>query len=192
MEEIISYKYLREIHQKEKNSPLICKIDDDFYQRLKEYFENLEDEYSSIEDKSSPKAKLLRDEIENAKRIAESIYEQREKKIVQAALVERKGGRPNIDNLTSSEKKLFELITRDLEEGYKSIFCSKNSTERDTERKKEDKEENILVKINQDIPEFVDSDGNKYNLKKEDIVTLPKEIANALINRKVAEKEGIG
>ena len=187
MEETISYKHLREIHQKEKNSPLICKIDDDFYQRLKEYFENLEDEYSSIKDKSSPKAKLLRDEIENAKRIAESIYEQREKKIVQAALVERKGGRPNIDNLTSSEKKLFESITRDLKEGYKSIFCSKNSTERE----KEDKEENILVKINQDIPEFVDSDGNKYNLKKEDIVTLPKEIANALIKREVAEKGSI-
>jgi len=186
MEEI-SYRYLREIHQKEKNSPLICKIEDDFYQKLNEYFENLENEYNSIEDKDSPKAKLLREEIDNMKRIAENIYEQREKKIIQAALVKRKGGKPNIENLTSSEKKLFELIVKELKEGYKSIFYGEEAIE----KKEENKEENVLVKINQDIPEFVDSDDNRYNLKKEDVVTLPKEIANALINRKAAEKGSI-
>ncbi|MCD6108239.1 MAG: DNA replication complex GINS family protein [Thermoplasmata archaeon] len=191
MEEI-SYKYLREVHQREKNSPLLSRLEDDFYQGLNEYLKNLEKEYNLIEDKDLPKAKLLRDEIENAKRTAENIYEQREKKIVQAALVARKGGRPNIENLTPAEKNLFESIVNSLRKGYENIFHGKKP-ERNVEYiKKEEKEKgDMLLKINQEIPEFVDSDGNRYSLKKEDVVTLPREIANALINRKVAEKEDL-
>jgi DNA replication initiation complex subunit (GINS family) len=183
----ISYRYLREMHQREKNSPALCKIEEDFYQQLKEYFEYLEKEYNSIEDRDSPKAKLLKDEIENAKRIAESIYEQRERKILQIALVARKGGKPNIGNLITTEKELFESILKALKDARERIMENKRKNEKDSIEKKDD-DETIVVRITNDIPEFVDSDMNIYNLKKEDVICLPKDIANALINKKVAEK----
>ena len=41
-QEEINYKVLREIQQKEKNSPLLTDIDKDFYKKFLEYVKNLE------------------------------------------------------------------------------------------------------------------------------------------------------
>ena len=44
------------------------------------------------------------------------------------------------------------------------------------------------MRINQDIPEFIGTDGKKYNLKKNDIISLQYNMCNMLIKRGVAEK----
>ncbi len=46
----------------------------------------------------------------------------------------------------------------------------------------------IMVKILSDIPKFVGTDMQAYGpLKSGEVVNLPKEIANLLVTRKVAE-----
>ena len=97
---------------------------------------------------ASKKVSLIADEIRNTKRIWESIFERREKKIVLAALATVRGGKSMPENLT--------------------------------------RENQPVVKILENLPSFVGSDMKKYFLKKEDVISLPPEIADVLIKRKAA------
>ena len=77
-EEELSYKTLRKIQQMEKNSPGLTSLLPDFYNSLSDYLENLDKRLN--EESSSQKKMMLTDEIQNIKKIAINIYEQREKK----------------------------------------------------------------------------------------------------------------
>ena len=48
------------------------------------------------------------EEIQTIKRIIDNIYEQREKKIMKAALSKARGGKPDLKNLLNAEKNLFD------------------------------------------------------------------------------------
>ena len=75
-EDEINYRTLRKIQQMEKNSPVLTELKPDFYNALSEYLENLN---NSLErETSSQKQILLKDEIQNTKKIATNIYEQRD------------------------------------------------------------------------------------------------------------------
>jgi len=80
--EEISYKTLRRLQQGEQTSSVLTKINVNFYQDHSLYMKILE---RSIENEKNP-LKLFTDEMVNTKKIANSIYDLREKKIVQAAL----------------------------------------------------------------------------------------------------------
>jgi len=61
------------------------------------------------------------------------------------------------------------------------------------EKKHQDKNDNtadtrIVVRVLQDIPQFVGHNMKKYGLKEKDVATLPPDIAKILIERGVAEK----
>ncbi len=88
-EEEISYKTLRKIQQMEKNSPVLTELKTIFYSELLEYIENLNNRLER--ETSSQKKMLLKDEIQNTKKIAANIYEQREKKILLAAISKARG-----------------------------------------------------------------------------------------------------
>ena len=63
-----SYVTLRKIQLMEENSPLLTKIDWDFYSKMLEYQEN--------------PSEIPKEEIQTIKRIIEDVYELREKKII--------------------------------------------------------------------------------------------------------------
>src|SRR5512137_1936797 len=96
MEELknINYKTLRRIQQDEQTSALPTKIHSNFYKDLAAFVKTLE---RSLEPEKNPlKLKLFSDEAQNTKKIANSIYELREKKIVQAALATARGATPDL------------------------------------------------------------------------------------------------
>jgi hypothetical protein len=170
--EAISFEYLRKILNEEKKSPNLTKISDDFYEVVKQYIEG--------------KKKLIKerkDEIElrNIERIVENIFNLRESKIVNLAIMSARAGvQPS--NLTSEEKvffdKLVEVIKRRREilKNIKAVL----------EEKEEKKEFEILVVFKQDFPAFVGIDGQTYGpFKKGDIAKLPEE------NRKILAEKGI-
>ena len=78
----ITYVAIRKIQLLEEKSPLLTKIDRDFYSETLEYLED--------------SGEIPEEEIQTIKRIIDNIYEQREKKIMKAALSKARGGRPDV------------------------------------------------------------------------------------------------
>ena len=64
------------------------------------------------------------------------------------------------------------------------------------EKKPEEKEEieenkennNPIARVTQNIPEFIGTDKNKYTLRKDDVISLPKDMSEMLLKRGAIEK----
>ncbi|HDN51164.1 MAG TPA: hypothetical protein ENG06_05260, partial [Thermoplasmatales archaeon] len=81
---MLNYSALRNIEQKEKTTSTLTQIDADFYRQALEHIQKLEERLHE-EKMKNPAAKtliLLAEELRNTKRLWESIFERREKKIV--------------------------------------------------------------------------------------------------------------
>ena len=65
------------------------------------------------------------------------------------------------------------------------------SEEEPTKSKKtEEKQENSnpIVRVTKDIPEFIGTDEKKYNLRNNDIISLPKDMSDMLSKRGAVKK----
>jgi len=189
-EDEINYKTLRKIQQIEKDSPTLTKIDSNFYNALSDYLKYLDDRLEK--ESSSQKQTLLRDEIQNTKKIMANIYEQREKKILLASISKARGGDPDLKNLVDAERNLFESILNLMMQTREELLNKKSS---DKEKTVEPEEKNLkqentnpIVRITQDIPEFIGTDTKKYNLRKDDVISLPRDMSDTLSKRGVAKE----
>ncbi len=173
---MLSYSKLRNIEQREKASSFLTDIGPDFYKQAIQHIKELEErvEEEKIKNPASKKLVLLADELRNTKRVWENIFERREKKIVLAALSAVRGGKAIPENLTREEKVFYEALVSLLKEHRKRIFESQEK-------------EFVIVRITKDIPQFVGSDMKKYSLKKEDVISLPPDVAKVLLARGAAE-----
>ena len=125
-EDEINYRILRKIQQMEKNSPILTEIKSNFYLDLSKYLENLKNRLQ--DETTSQKQTLLKEEIHNTQKIAENIYEQREKKILFAAISKARGGNPDLKNMINIEKNLFDSVLNIMITSRKQ-FLKKDSIE---------------------------------------------------------------
>ena len=192
MEEEFNYKTLRKIQQLEKSSPLFSKIDRNFYQECHKHIKDLEQ--SEKQDESSLKNKELTEEIQNLKKIVNNIYELREKKIVQAALIKARDGSPDTKNLIDIEAKLFSSLVELINSSRDNLFEKKQEKKEIVEEKKENKTEdkvenkNPIIRVTETIPEFVGTDMKNYNLRKDDVLSISKDMSDTLTKRGVAKQ----
>lgn len=189
----INYRTLRKIQQIEKNSPVLTKIDSDFYSALSGYLKGLNDRLGK--ESSSQKQILLKDEIQNTKKIATNIYEQREKKVLLAAISKARGGNPDLKNLVDVEKNLFDSVLKLMTQSREKLLNKKLKEEEKTvvsgkKNKENEKQENSnpIVWVTEDIPEFIGTDTRKYNLRRGDVLSLPRDMGDTLSRRGVAKK----
>jgi DNA replication initiation complex subunit (GINS family) len=197
-DEEINYRTLRKIQQMEKNSPGLTSLQPDFYISLIKYLNSLEDRFKK--ETASQKKILLQDEIHNIKKISSNIYEQREKKILLAAVSKARGGNPDAKNLDDIEKKLFDNTLDIMLQTRKQIFGEKNANKSNKTEEKpvgtnneqtedaKQNEANPMVIVTQNIPEFVGTDTKKYNLRKGDIISLPIDMTDTLAKRNVVKR----
>lgn len=193
--EEINYRTLQKIQQLEKNSPILTELYPEFYNDLSEYQKDLNKRFEK--ETSSQKKILLNDEIINTKKIAINIYEHREKKIILAVVTKARGGNPDIINMLESEQELFDFVLKGLNKWREKIIENKNIRNDYINKKSEevknidkikDKENKIIIRINQNLPEFIGTDTKKYNLRKGDILSLSKKMGEMLIKRGAAKK----
>jgi DNA replication factor GINS len=196
-EDEINYRNLRKIQELEKNSPILTSIDNSFYIELKKYLDVLDDRLK--DESSSQKETLLKDEISNTKKIAKNIYEQREKKILLAAVTKARGGNPDLKNMIEIEKNLFNsilnlmgksrkhLLEEDLGED-EPVEPKKNETKEEPKPVSKESNTNPIIRVTEDIPEFVGTNEKKYNLKKNDILSIPEDMSDMLSKRGVVDK----
>ncbi len=211
-EDEITYKTLRKIQQAEKNSPQITKINKGFYHDVNFFLQILEQRLEK--EKKPQKQMLLAEECQNIEKIIRNIYEQREKKIMLAAIAKARGGNPSITTLLTEEKTFFDELYHNIVLFRNKIFNVDEKTEdeqeqdipesttnqkkefaKKTEKKEEEKKPkkkernaNPILRIVEDIPPFVGTDNNTYILHHKDIVSLPEDMAKMLLDKKVAVK----
>ncbi len=195
-EDEINYRSLREIQQLEKNSPVLTELKSYFYTDLSKYLNELEKRLKN--ESSLQKKTLLKDEIENTKKIAIHIYELREKKILFAAITKTRGGNPDIKNMLNIEKNLFDSLINVLKTTRIQLFkqepTEKNtidSEEKAVETKKleeKQKNSNPIVRVIEDVPEFIGTNEKRYYLRKNDVLSLPDDMCEMLYRRGVIKK----
>jgi len=195
-DEEINYKTLRKIQQIEEKTSILSDINPELYQKFSEYIENLNLRLKN--ETNNQKKIILINEINNTKKIIENIYNQREKKILLAIMSKVRGGNPNLKNLIKSERMLFDYILETVIKMRKQIFekqIIKKSFEDENNNRQLKNNDHDLKKgekkiylLKENIPEFIGTDEKRYNLRKDDIITLPNKISELLIKRKVIKE----
>ncbi|MEM2583078.1 MAG: hypothetical protein QW519_01770 [Candidatus Thermoplasmatota archaeon] len=171
---MLTYEKLRNIDEMERNSSSLTKIDTDFYSQAISYIEEIESRIEKEKESPSHKLMILSDELRNTKRLLQSIFERREKKIVSFALHSARTGKEMPENMTNEEKIFYEELLNVINAYRKKIF--------------EKKKDFAIVRIKKEIPPFIGNDMKKYFLNKEDVVCLPYNVAKLIIERDAGEE----
>ena len=192
----------------ERNMAALQELPADFFEDVRKYIENLKDEKRKADEK---RGELVEDEIRNARMKVEDIIRRRIGKIVKLA---SSGVKTQPKGMLDAEERIFEEVRRHVEEGKESLLAlvlnarededksvyknmkmkmkmkmnKSEKAERNEEKEAEEEEETVIVRILDDIEDFVGTDGKTYKVKREDIIMLPKINAEILCKRGFAER----
>lgn len=173
-EEPITFEFIRKIQREEMSEPKLSKIPEDFYQKAKNYLEQKKKIAEKKEDK------LTSREIKNVERLLEDIFNRRETKMLNLALITVRTDIPP-QNLIEDEKEFFESavnMLRTQRERVLSLLFKKTKLKQDIEK----------IEFKDDVEEFVGIDLKKYGpFKKGDVADIPKDNAKLLIKMKKAK-----
>ena len=163
-------------------------------------------------DPNAPKAILLQDELRKVRKKRDQIFTYRERKLALLASSRASGAEAEVPNLPTHERALFDGMVALLRKAREGAFGgSPFGTEPapapsaaareapafkplgDTARIVPPEEtrksaaapgikDHVVVHVLEDLPPFAGID-TTYHLRKEDVVTLPKTIAQVLVNR---------
>ena len=162
---------------------------------------------------NSAKALMLQDELRKVRKRRDQIFTYRERKLALLASSRASGAEVEVPNLPAQERGLFEsmvaLLTKSRADAFggsllvaevespspPTVAPKSESAKKEPERMKvvraEDTKrvavppslkDHVLVHVLEDLPPFAGID-TTYRLKKEDVVTLPKTIAEILVGR---------
>jgi len=173
-EEPITFEFIRKIQREEMSEPKLSKIPEDFYQKAKNYLEQKKNIAEKKQDKLSER------EIKNVERLLEDIFNRRETKMLNHALITVRTDIP-AQNLIQEEKEFFESavnMLRTQRERVLNLLFKKTKLKQDFEK----------IEFKDDVEEFVGVDLRKYGpFKKGDVADVPKDNAKLLIKMKKAK-----
>lgn len=195
----MSFERITRIYREETGKNTLTKLEMDFYVKLNGYIEDLRSRTDEelAKDPHSSKAILLQNELRKISQKRDQIYRTRERKIALMAPAHVGGTDVDTKVLTKNEKVLFEKLVDDLKDAREEVFSGdgtvtekkeKKAPEVETQKKpppkeeakKQEAEEDLaVVQALEDIPPFAGIDVT-YELKKEEVVTLPKKVAKIL------------
>ena len=174
-EEPITFEFIRKIQREEMSEPKLSKIPEDFYQKAKNYLEQKKNIAEKKQDKLSER------EIKNVERLLEDIFNRRETKMLNHALITVRTDIP-AQNLIKEEEEFFESavnMLRTQRERVLNLLFKKTKLKQDFEK----------IEFKDDVEEFVGVDLNKYGpFKKGDVAEIPKDNVKLLIKMKKAKR----
>ncbi|MEW6069413.1 MAG: hypothetical protein AB1485_02230 [Candidatus Thermoplasmatota archaeon] len=192
----INCETLRRILEMERMSRVrknrtLTKLESEFYNKVSEYLRKLKQELEKVN--NAQKALILKEELERAKRLIETIYDEREEKITNYALSAAKGGKPDIKLLTKEELLLYEQLLASLTKARSLILATESEEVRKIvaptlEHYKPErlKESYAVIRALADLS-FIGTDEVEYNICKNDVISLPKPTAELLCKGNKAE-----
>ncbi len=165
---MLTYEIIRECVAKEKGSPKLMELPENFFQEVKAYLENKAKVSEGKEDLW---------ELDNSRRMLQDLLDARESKLVRLALVfVRAGVTPG--KVMPEEKEFFDTLV----EGIRRFQDIRNEA---MEGKKEELETIAMV---EDVPKFVGINMKEYGpFSKGDVARVPKDNSQLLIGKGMAK-----
>jgi DNA replication factor GINS len=177
------YNELYEAWKREAESVELEKLQPDFYSRVAGYVKKLKEEGRML-DKKTVKAKLLRVEMRNVKRMVRELIQTRYEKLVRKTI---KGETLTSDVFTAEEEKIYggvSLLT-EAHQGFIKHILHGNLPNQDARIR----HKRAVLRFLKTVPAIVGSDMKTYGpFQAEDVAALPIENAKILVKRGVAEK----
>lgn len=207
-EESISLERILQVYREESQRKALTPLEPDFWERVQRLVADLEADLreESSHDPNSAKAALLRDELKKVVKRRDQIYQYRERKRALMAASAASGAEVDLSPMTPQEEDSFRTLLDVLGRGRSRALglgeereetppreeAPKEEKRKEKERKptgkpkREPKEDHVLVRVLEDIPAFLGIDAT-YELKKEDVVSLPQQVAKVLLDQGKAE-----
>jgi DNA replication initiation complex subunit (GINS family) len=179
MVEEINYQELRRIQNDEREKRSLQKIDPDFFAQVKRYVNEKNNMLRKMDEKKDnmfSKNSIIRTkkEIENTEQIVRDIIERREKKILLKALIDSRADIKNEGDLLECEKKMYVGCYKILKSFRHEIANNKSKRE-------------LKINLLSEIPKFKLGEDIFGPFKMNEIIKVPKKIAEMLINSKKAK-----
>jgi DNA replication factor GINS len=198
----ITYETLYEILRREKNRTELQELDPLFHEKLAQYIKEKKYILRSQEQKDSifttAEVQKTRRQIENIQKIIKELYEKRESKIIQLALMNSRSSISTNDKflMLNTEKELYDSIVHVLNKNRNEVLHniamgnSINSIKpKDLKKDKKPKNNTKKVKFKRKTDKFIGTDLKNYGpFEKGDISELPLEIAELLIKNNQVEE----
>lgn len=172
-EETITFELIRRIQREEQRIQKLTKLPDNFYNAVSAYIQ----QKKKITLNEDRKGGL---EFKNVQRLVEDIFDRRERKILNLAIIAARTGIPP-ENLTEEEKDFFNSLTSTIkkrrDESMQKFFAGQKD------------ETATMIVFKTDVPEFLGSDMKNYGpFKKGDIAKLPEDNMRVMVQQGVAEE----
>ncbi|MBU1245867.1 MAG: hypothetical protein KKH88_04720 [Nanoarchaeota archaeon] len=201
---MITFETLYDLLRREKTRQEIQKLDENFYKDLAKYISEKKDILESQKQKESvftqQEIKKTQNQIDSILKIIRELYEIRENKIIQVALINSRTKSENetVTNLVPEEEDFYKLVIQGLNQFRSNILHSVQNSNPPTIIKKEEpkdikrdeKPQNIkFIRFIETVPKFVGSDLQVYGpFEKEDVANLPINVVTLLIKNNRAEE----
>jgi DNA replication factor GINS len=176
------YNELYEIWKHELESAELGRLPPDFHSRIADYLRRLKEE-SRMLDKRTVKARLLKSEMRNVKRMVRELIRTRYGKL---AMKVAEGEKIPSDVLTAEEEKIYAGVSP-LAEAYQSF--AKSILHGHVPKYVEQKHRRAALRFLKDVPAIIGADMETYGpFRVEDVASLPVENAKILVKQGLAEK----
>ena len=177
------YNELYDAWMRELQNPELEKLPSDFYSNAAKYLKKLKEEGRML-DKRTVKARLLRIEGQNVKRMLHELIKTRYKKLLRKT---SEGYKIPDDTLAAEEVKLLSGFSP-LIESYQA-FAKGLLQGQLLQIDAKCEQKNAVLRFLKDVPAIVGSDMKSYGpFKVEDVASVPIENAKILVKQSLAEK----
>lgn len=164
-------------------NPELQRLPEGFYSKVAEYSRKIKEESRMI-DKRTVKARLLRNESENVKRMLRELTRSRYKKLLAKAT---RGEKVTDEFLTEEERKILNGVVP-LAEAYRA-FVSGLLKGQLTKLTFKEIHGRAALRFLEDTPAVIGADMKPYGpFKVEDIASIPSENARILIKQGITER----
>ncbi len=197
---IITYESLYDALRRERSFTELQKLDPDFFKNVVKYLEEKESILGIQRKKSSGFSSELgktQIQIENVRKLIKEIYENRERKIIQLAILSSKTEAGNVDlsSMLNEEKLFYNSLLEQFNRYRKGILHNLlnkqppviEESPKELKSHISQQDNTRLVRFTHPTPKFVGEDMNIYGpFEAEDIANLPEKVATLLIEKKRA------
>lgn len=189
----MTYETLFELVMREKGREELQKLDDTIYSDILAYL-GQKKELSKSSEMADSNEHLMQ-QLRNIRRLIKELYERREKKIINLALIKSRTGSDAMDLsvLLESESMLFLSLVEKLDTTRSDIIGSlitdrpRRAVEKPVEMPKIEQTARCVVKFLSEVPKFIGKELEVYGpFNKDEVQELPKELADLLIAREKA------
>jgi DNA replication initiation complex subunit (GINS family) len=179
------YDTVYDAWKKERENVELQPLAKDFYILLAGYVKKIREESRMLDEKTA-KARLIKHELKNARRLIKALVQLRFEKIFLATTQSKT---ISVEVLTTEEEKLCGEtlpLAESFQEFLKGVLHGRTPKVEVTEK---ERSKHVLVRFLKETPAIIGSDMKTYGpFKPEDIGTVPVENANVLIKQGLAAK----